>query len=167
MPPFAIFLQLYQQEEKHITESVFLPIISTCDQVELCNVVHHGGLKWDLLHEHWWGGDVLDLSLQEHFICLEWRGQGSNLCLLLIVKYTSKISKADWATHGLYHYILSRVRLVHNALSYSLGDVRVMSKWHKLNSTWFAQCTFEDIVSSKCWPAEYTVGVAQVRHNFY
>lgn len=48
--------------------------VSGRDRVELGDVVHHGRLQGDLLHEHGRGGDVLDLSLQEDFVCLGWRG---------------------------------------------------------------------------------------------
>lgn len=47
------------------------PVVSAGHRVELGDVVHHGGLQRYLLHEHRGGGDVLDLSLQEHFIRLD------------------------------------------------------------------------------------------------
>lgn len=59
------------------TLALLLLCVSGHDRVELCDVVHHGWLQRDLLHEHGGGGDVLDLSLQEHFICLERRGAKS------------------------------------------------------------------------------------------
>lgn len=60
------------------TFALLLLCVSGCDGVELCHVVHHGWLQRDLLHEHGRGGDVLDLSLQEHFICLE-RGAAKSI----------------------------------------------------------------------------------------
>lgn len=60
--------------EKSATSALPLLCVSGGDGVELCDVVHHGRLQRDFLHEHGRGGDVLDLSLQEHFICLERRG---------------------------------------------------------------------------------------------
>lgn len=51
--------------------ALLLRRVSACDHVELCDVVHHGRLERDFLHEHGRGGDVLDLSLQEDFVCLE------------------------------------------------------------------------------------------------
>lgn len=53
--------------------ALLLLCVSGCDHVELCDVVHHGRLQRDFLHEHGRGGDVLDLSLQEDFVCLEGR----------------------------------------------------------------------------------------------
>lgn len=73
----------------------FLPFISRCDCVELCNVVHHGWLKRNLLHEHGRGGDVLDLSLQKHFVCLERKRWESSRYSQLTVKLTVIISKAN------------------------------------------------------------------------
>lgn len=49
--------------------------VSGRDRVELGDVVHHGRLQRDLLHEHGRGGDVLDLSLQEDFVCLVGGGE--------------------------------------------------------------------------------------------
>lgn len=49
---------------------LLLLCVSGRDRVELCDVVHHGRLQRDLLHEHGRGGDVLDLSLQEDFVRL-------------------------------------------------------------------------------------------------
>lgn len=46
------------------------PVSLGRDGVELGDVVHHGRLQRDLLHEHGRGGDVLDLSLQEHLVRL-------------------------------------------------------------------------------------------------
>lgn len=51
--------------------ALLLLCVSGCDRVELCDVVHHGRLQRDFLHEHGRGGDVLDLSLQKDFVCLE------------------------------------------------------------------------------------------------
>ena len=56
-----------RQEAERMKLSPFFPALHG---VELRHVVHDGGLQGHLLHEHGRGGDVLDLGLQEHLICL-------------------------------------------------------------------------------------------------
>lgn len=99
--------------------SVLLPVISGHDGVELCNVVHHGRLQGDLFHEHGWGGDVLDLSLQKHLIRLSRSIRKSNYWLLLTVEHSLKqfqaIFKVNWATQALTGWVLGPVRFVQNS----------------------------------------------------
>lgn len=99
--------------------SVLLPVVSGHDGVELCDVVHHGRLQGDLLHEHGWGGDVLDLSLQKHLVRLSRSIRKSNYWLLLTVEHSLKqfhaIFKVNWATQALTGWVLGPVRFVQNS----------------------------------------------------
>lgn len=91
---------------------MFLPSVFRRDCVELCNVVHHGGLQRDLLHEHRRGGDVLDLSLQENFICLDSEKRRVKLVFVVTTEFSDIYLQGELSNTSASSSGIKKVRFV-------------------------------------------------------